>query len=704
MRASISVPGVYAPVRMGDRLLVDGGLTNNIPIDVVSAMGADVMIVVAFTTSLLPTKKIGSVLNVLSQTVSMLVLFNERVQLVRVSLLLWKLIAACLQKIGCTSYRVETKSEPKCFYLVRLMTTGKRQRSINSYPITAVTSGQQHRTPLASALARKAVPWALLALSQGLLAQQLPGAGSQIQQLPPSPLPQKAPPEIRIESGPGPARPGAGESKILVQNVRVSGAKAYPAADLLALTGFVPGTELTLTDLRGMAAKITAFYAGQGYFAARAYLPAQQITDGTVTIAVNEGEYGQIILRNQSRLSDQQAYRLLDGLKPGDPITNDPLESRLLLLSDTPGVAVTSTLVPGPQPGTSDLLVDITPGQLVTGSVDADNAGNRYTGQYRLGATVNLNNPLGLGDMASLRAVTSGDGLHYGRAAYQVPFGKTTVGVAYSRLDYALGKEFAPLGANGDAKVASVYASYPLIRSRNTNLYAGVSYDRKSLQDRIDLFSSVTNRKINVVTANVYGSHSDTLGGGGVNSFSLAWSAGKLDIQTPAALAADAASARSQGSYNKLAFSASRLQQVTDSVSFFAGVSGQAASKNLDPSEKMVLGGMDGVRAYPQGEGFGDQGYLVNLEARLLLPKAQSLPGRAHLIGFVDTGDVTINKNPWSAEPNQRSLASYGVGLSWSDPGNFLVRTYYARKLGNELATSAPDRSGRFWIQAVKYF
>lgn len=81
MRASISVPGVYAPVRMGDRLLVDGGLTNNIPIDVVSAMGADVMIVVAFTTSLLPTKKIGLVLNVLSQTVSMLVLFNERVQL-----------------------------------------------------------------------------------------------------------------------------------------------------------------------------------------------------------------------------------------------------------------------------------------------------------------------------------------------------------------------------------------------------------------------------------------------------------------------------------------------------------------------------------------------------------------------------------------------------------------------------------------------
>ena len=163
-------------------------------------------------------------------------------------------------------------------------------------------------------------------------------------------------------------------------------------------------------------------------------------------------------------------------------------------------------------------------------------------------------------------------------------------------------------------------------------------------------------------------------------------------------------SARSQGAYNKLSFTASRLQQVTDSLSLFAGISGQGASKNLDPSEKMSLGGMDGVRAYPQGESFGDQGYLVNLEARLLLPKAESLPGRMHLIGFVDAGSVTINKNPWAAGINQRSLTAYGVGLTWSEPGNFLVRTYYARKLGNDLATSAPDRSGRLWIQGVKYF
>lgn len=545
---------------------------------------------------------------------------------------------------------------------------------------------------------------ALLGLIQPAFAQQLPGAGSQIQQLPSTSFPQKAPPNIRIERGVPPVKSSANESKILVKTLQITGAKNYSEADLLALTGFVPGTELTLTDLRGMADKITAYYARQGYLASRAYLPAQQISDNTVTITVSEGQYGQIILRNQSKLSDQQAYRLLDGLKSGDPITNDPLESRVLLLSDTPGVEVKSTLVPGSVPGTSDLLVDILPGRPVTGSVDADNAGNRYTGEYRLGTTVNLNNPLGLGDVLSLRAITSGPGLKYGRVSYQVPFGRATVGVAYSRLEYVLGREFAPLGASGVATVASVFGNYALIRSRNTNLYAGLTYDNKTIQDRVTLFSTVTDRKINVLTGSLYGNHSDTLGGGGFNSFSLGLSAGSLDIQTPAARAADAITARSQGAYNKLAFTASRLQYVTDDLSFFAGISGQAASKNLDSSEKMSLGGMDGVRAYPQGEGFGDQGYLVNLEARLLLPKAESLPGRMNLIGFVDAGSVTINKSPWAAGLNQRNLSAYGVGFTWSDPGNFLFRTYYARKLGSDVATSAPDRSGRFWIQAIKYF
>jgi hemolysin activation/secretion protein len=552
----------------------------------------------------------------------------------------------------------------------------------------------------------KFLPYALLALSPGVFAQQLPNGGSQMQQIPPAPIPEKAVPKVEFQPGGVLATPTAADSqKITVKRLSVTGAKAYSEAQLLAVTGFQPGSELTLSDLRAMAARIADYYHRNGYFVAQAYLPAQDIKDGAVSIAVIDGQYGKITLRNQTNLSDGLANDLLGGINSGDPITSAPLENRLLLLSDVPGVNVKSTLVPGATAGTSDLIVDLTPGKRISGSIDADNAGSRYTGQYRVGATVNLNNPTGHGDVASLRVLTSGSGLNYARASYQTRVGKATVGAAYSHLRYVLGEEFESLDASGTVKTASIYGSYPLIRSRNNNLFAGLAFEDRRFQDRVGSISSVADKKAQVLIASLYGDHRDNLGGGGVSSYSLALSAGELDLQTPAVRLQDAATAQSNGNYNKLGFSAMRLQRVTDSISLYAAINGQLASKNLDSSEKMELGGMYGVRAYPEGETFADQGYIVNLEARLQLPKfSEKMPGQMQLIGFVDSGTVTINKNPWAAGSNHRTLSGAGVGINWSESNNFMVRAYYARKLGNEVATSAPDRSGRFWIQLVKYF
>ncbi|CDS53302.1 Hemolysin activation/secretion protein [Polaromonas sp. CG9_12] len=555
----------------------------------------------------------------------------------------------------------------------------------------------------------KLLPLALLALSQTGFAQQPPSAGSQLQQIPAAPVPQKIAPNIRLEPSSTPATPASDAVKIVVNRLQVTGAQTYPEAELVALTGFRPGNELTLGELRGMALKITERYRSNGYFVAQAYLPAQEIKDGVVTIAVVEGQYGKIAVRNQSNLSDDLAYRRLDGINTGDTVAIAPLESRLLLLSDIPGVNVTSTLTPGASLGASDLIVDVTPGQRVTGSIDADNAGNRYTGEYRLGATVNLNNAAGLGDVASLRVLTSGSGLNYARASYQMQFGKATAGVAYSWLGYELGKKFEGQG-DGTAKIASLYGSYPLIRSRNTNLYALIAYDDKTLHDnRADNhpISPVSDRKARVLTGTLRGDHRDNLGGGGLTGYSLALSSGKIDIRTPSVRIDDTNYAQTNGHFNKLGFSAMRLQSVTDTVSLYAGINGQVASKNLDSSEKMALGGMNGVRAYPEGEAYADQGYLLTLEARMQLPRfSEQMPGQLQLVGFVDTGRVTINKNPgpWTTGDNRRTLSGAGVGLNWSEYNNFMVRTYYARKLGSGTATSPPDKSGRFWIQAVKYF
>lgn len=67
MRASATVPGVVNPVNIDGKLLVDGGLTNNMPIDVVKAMGADIVIAVDIGSPLLSKKNINSTFDVFNQ-------------------------------------------------------------------------------------------------------------------------------------------------------------------------------------------------------------------------------------------------------------------------------------------------------------------------------------------------------------------------------------------------------------------------------------------------------------------------------------------------------------------------------------------------------------------------------------------------------------------------------------------------------------
>ncbi len=269
-------------------------------------------------------------------------------------------------------------------------------------------------------LKRNLWPLALLAFSQSVLAIEPPNAGTQLQQIPPSPMPQKLPPEVSLVPSQPAVAPETDEIKVSVQRIQISGMQAYAEADLLKQIPFNPNSQLSLAELRAMAAKIATYYHNNGYFVAQAYLPAQEINNGVVKIAVIEGQYGKVIVRNPTNLSNRLVENQLEGINSGDAITSVPLEHRLLLLSDLAGVKINSTLAPGATVGTSDLIVDVAPAARVNGSIDADNAGNRYTGENRIGATINVNNLAGRGDVASLRLLTSAEGLNYARAAYQL--------------------------------------------------------------------------------------------------------------------------------------------------------------------------------------------------------------------------------------------------------------------------------------------
>jgi NTE family protein len=77
MRSTMSLPGIFTPVRSGDHLYADGGLLNNIPIDVAKEMGADVVIGIHLEVALLsPTANLPSY-GVLGQAVTVMIAANE---------------------------------------------------------------------------------------------------------------------------------------------------------------------------------------------------------------------------------------------------------------------------------------------------------------------------------------------------------------------------------------------------------------------------------------------------------------------------------------------------------------------------------------------------------------------------------------------------------------------------------------------------
>lgn len=536
-------------------------------------------------------------------------------------------------------------------------------------------------------------------ISLSVSAATAPDAGQVQQGLDQQPLQLSPRQSLPLNLPDAPADPAADAGpRLQVNGFTLEGNSALGSEELLSLLADLSGKELSVGQLQAAANRITRRYREQGYPLARAYLPAQEIEGGVVKIAVLEGRYGEIKVDNPVGLGGS-ALAPLSALKAGDAVQGQPLERSLLLLQDTPGVEVKSTLRPGASTGTTDLLVGLQKSPLVTGSVDMDNYGNRFVGQYRLGGTLNLNNPLNLGDRLSLRAMGSDQDQHYGRVAYQLPLGPwaTQFGVAYSDMDYELGKDFEDLRAHGNARIASVYAIQPLVRSRDFSLFTQLQFDDKRLKDDIDLFDEKSDKHARVVTLTLNGNSRDDLLGGGVNSFALGWSQGSLTLDGAQAQRTDDATAGTRGRFHKLNPSLVRLQRLSDRFSLYTQLQGQWADGNLDSSEKLYLGGAYGVRAYPQGEASGDQGWLANVELRYALTEAWQLST------FVDHGEVRLNKDSWTSDDNHRSLSGAGFGALWAAHG-WQVNAVAAWKLGNAEAESDVERTPRVWAQVVRAF
>ena len=553
---------------------------------------------------------------------------------------------------------------------------------------------------------------ALALFASSIAAQSTPDAGSLLREAEkqqprlPQPAPQ-AMPQV-------PLAPDANALRVRVKAFRISGNTLVAEPELQAVLAPWVGKESTFAELQQAANAVAEAYRRHGWFA-RPQLPAQDLADGVVKINIVEGRLGAVRIDDGGkslRLDRSVVSQTMTARQqPGDPLNLDALERGNAILNDTPGFAVATVLSAGSDTGETDAIVKVQDRPLLAGMAQLDNQGARSTGVDKLTFNFSLDNPGGAGDQISANGNAS-EGSRYLKLGYSLPFKRDGLraGISVSAMQYQLlGDDFAAVNSQGDAKTFGLNASYPLLRSGNSNMSLAGAIDRKDYYNEANEIAT-SEKRIHTALLALNGDLLDGLGNGGMTLWGVSLTVGQVDLSANAANeSADQNGPSSAGSYQKLGYSLARLQRMSDQSTLWLSLSGQRASKNLDSSEKFSLGGPQGVRAYPLMEGSGDDGWLATLEARYnLTPDLQ-------LSVFYDHGSVTQSHNPdYTGAPlvNQASLKGAGIGLNWSQPGSFTVRAVWARRIGDNplaSATTGADGDGslkpnRFWLSAVVYF
>ncbi len=480
---------------------------------------------------------------------------------------------------------------------------------------------------------------------------------------------------------------------------------------LPALTAPFVGRHRDFEDLQRAALAVTRFLQHDlGYYLGYAYIPAQVPERHVVRIAILPGRLDHVELNWDKRIPVRKSVVLayLKHLRPGAIITVRNVERSVFLVSDLYGLRLRVDVRPGSKPGTAILVFSPRPQPRVRGSVTVDANGSPYIGRYRTGARLTVASPLGLGGALSLStlASTSG-GLKFALLGYEAPIGGSGLkaGLDVSKLRYAVDTGLFPIGYSGSATAVNAFALYPIVRSRNLNLYVGGGGDDKRYDDRVAQID--TGKTVRDVSLQVGGNVHDDWLDGGIGTFDLSVEHGHIDLSGPGSVGNDDAP-----TFSKVDFGITRLQNlVPNHYQIYVDVRGQWAFDNLDTTEQFRVGGPHGVRAFAPGEGASDSGVLGSVELRWLPPQRLfgSLAHEMVLAAFYDAASVRFRRDPslLSRTPGYHNTANYqgiGVSMALSRPGRYSLTMSLARPLRGRTTADTVARDPRLFVQFTRQF
>ena len=474
------------------------------------------------------------------------------------------------------------------------------------------------------------------------------------------------------------------------------------------LNGLVKGKELSFIGLQGLADRVASMLRSDGFPLAQAFLPEQDVSQGVLRIAVQLGRFD-----NPAFEVIDKAARLRPGLvsqwlairlQPGEVVRGTQLNEALILVNELSGVSAQGEFIAGDQPGTARLRVTVqeeSPLQIRTGLA---NTGNKTTGIEMLSTSVQRSNALGFGERFGLSLNRSrGMSLWTGDLAWPANANGGWLEMSLSQLHYeSISQDPGMQGLNGDSVVGSFTWRQALWRDlrRSASWQANFEY-KKMVDDNLvgaDVFH-MSDKLIQAMNLRLDGQQQFNVGAGLSFSGRVGLRVGRLSLPDRDNVTSNLASDQNpgsglftQGDYRKFTWQLQGQQFL--GAGWYVGASGTGqralGHKNLDGSEKMSLGGPNGVRAYPSGEASGDHAHILSAELgySFLLPNGESVGVSA----FYDKGWIWMYANPTIAgrsdiasndqQLSHYALGGYGMNFVLSRSGRFSLSITWARKDG----------------------
>ena len=454
-------------------------------------------------------------------------------------------------------------------------------------------------------------------------------------------------------------------------------------------------TERTIseTELNTLLEGLTAYARSHGYPAAAAYLPPQRNADGALTIRILAGRYGNITIENNAAIDDGQIRRLAHALHTGGAIEGRRLEKALYNIAALSGVEAAGLLSPGAAFGTSDLTIRVKDGKRQSIVLYSENYGSKTSGRYRYGVQMGFSNLTHCGDRLSIGTMMSNGDLRNYSLSYSYPVGVdgSMLGLGVSRMDYELSGAFRRLGAQGHADTMSLFGTSPLLRTARDSVSLTYGWDWRKLEDEYKNVGMTLEKHSNAAHIGVRGEMNRPR-----TRLTYDLTAYHGTIASDSAMAErQMRRAGTEGSFTKGVLNLGVRQDLGGRFHLNMRAQMQAAGDNLDSSEEIYLGGASGVRAYPQGEGSGDSGYLASAE----LVYRTGIP-HLDLSTYYDTGHVVYAHD---GVDGGTTLSGWGIGVSYSRPGDYFLRLDWARRIGLARNASVEAQAkNRLWFMVGK--